>query len=60
MHEPKVKSVTEGGAAAGAGHGTGKRKAFILRWGARQRLIEKALRQLSTFIDTIKIKSIGA
>ena len=55
-----MQSITEGGAAAGAGHGTGKRKAFILRWGARQRLIEKALRQLSTFIDTIKIKSIGA
>ena len=34
-------------------HGTGKRKAFILRWGARQRLIEKALRQLSTFIVKI-------
>lgn len=41
-------------------HGTGKRKAFILRRGARQRLIKKALRQLSTFIVTIKIKSIGA
>ena len=59
MHEPKVKSVTEGGAAAGATALVKEKPSSYVR-GARQRLIEKALRQLSTFIVTIKIKSIGA
>lgn len=59
MHEPKVQSVTEGGAAAGA-TALVKEKPSSYVGGARQRLIEKKLRQLSTFIFTIKTKSLCA
>ena len=52
MHEPKVQSVTEGGAAAGA-TALVKEKPSSYVGGVRQRLIEKALRQLSTFIVKI-------